>query len=201
MEIYLPYAYCLTHKLSGKRYYGISYANSRNKVAHPSQLWVSYFGSSSEVKRLIKEHGKDTFDAEVRKTFASKDTALMWEHKVLRRLKAAQKEHWLNKHNGGNRYYVTSESAKQGAATRSTKPSPNRGRKLPPRSPEHRRKQSEAHKGKVPTDEARAKMSAARKGRKQSPEHVRKRADSRRGKSPSLETRRKIAESLRNRRT
>ena len=100
MSTKIPYSYFLYHKPTGLKYYGIKYG----KHCHPDQLWVKYFSSSKIVQQLIKEYGKDSFDCTVRKIFTSSSKALLWEHKVLRRLDAANKEDWINRHNGGKKF-------------------------------------------------------------------------------------------------
>lgn len=88
----IPYTYCITHKSSGKRYYGARYA----KNCHPSDLWVRYFTSSEVVKRIIDEEGKEAFFIQIRKTFKTAEECVAWEYKVLRRLKVHKNPSWLN---------------------------------------------------------------------------------------------------------
>lgn len=90
---YLAYTYYLYHVPTGKKYYGSRVANR----CEPEQdLWNKYFSSSKIVKKLIKEYGKKSFQATVRKTFDTSEAAIYWEHEVIRRLKAPEKEDWLN---------------------------------------------------------------------------------------------------------
>jgi len=93
MTIYTPFTYVLTHVPTGKRYYGVRYALKCN----PRDLWTTYFTSSLYVRQLIEEYGKDSFLFEVRKIFDNKIEALVWEHKVLRRLKVRKSDKWINK--------------------------------------------------------------------------------------------------------
>jgi hypothetical protein len=95
----IPYTYYLFHRPTGKKYYGVRYA----KTCDPADLWVRYFSSSKKVKALILEYGKDSFVAEVRKTFFEVRSARLWEHNVLRRLKAVTSVTWLNEWRGGIR--------------------------------------------------------------------------------------------------
>ncbi len=83
---YVPYTYLIIHKTTGLWYYGSQYANSKNRVANPENLWKSYFTSSKVIKRLIEEYGINDFDFQIRKTFTSKEKTLEWEQKVLRRI-------------------------------------------------------------------------------------------------------------------
>lgn len=95
-----PFSYYLYHKLTQKHYYGIRHG----KNANPDTLWKTYFSSSKIVKELILKHGVDSFTVEVRKTFKSSQDAILWEHKVLRRLGASFRSDWINRHNGGKKF-------------------------------------------------------------------------------------------------
>lgn len=89
----IPYTYFLFHKPTGKKYYGARWS----KNCHPKDLWQTYFTSSKHVKNLIKEHGKESFVYEVRKTFHSIDECRKWEERVLRKLNVISNESWINK--------------------------------------------------------------------------------------------------------
>lgn len=90
-----PYTYLLTHQKTGMVYYGVRFREGCN----PDELLVDYFSSSKVVKEMIFEG--EEFVAEVRKTFSTKEAAIAWETKVLRRLGAAKHPRFLNKHNNG----------------------------------------------------------------------------------------------------
>lgn len=96
------YTYHLYHKPTGLRYYGVRYS----KNAKPTDLWTTYFTSSKYVKALIDGYGRDSFIYEVRRTFESREKAISWEHRVLRRLKVRTNEGWLNKAAGSEDYYT-----------------------------------------------------------------------------------------------
>lgn len=94
MSIYIPYTYLIGWSKLNKWYYGVRY--SEKQIANPSDLWTTYFTSSKYVKLFRSENGEpDTIS--VRKTFLSKEDALNYEHKILRRLKVTRKDYWLNK--------------------------------------------------------------------------------------------------------
>lgn len=93
INLTVPFTYCLTHKPSGKRYYGVRW----RKGCHPSDLWTKYFSSSKVIARMLYEDGIDSFDATVRRTFKTPAAARVWEEKVLRRLKVHKNEQWLNR--------------------------------------------------------------------------------------------------------
>lgn len=96
----IPFAYHLYHKPTGKHYYGVRF--KRGTV--PSDLWSKYFSSSKVVHQLIEEYGKDSFTFTVRKTFTSGEEALRWEHRFLTRINAADRNDWINRHNGGKKF-------------------------------------------------------------------------------------------------
>lgn len=95
-----PYTYIITHKPSGKKYYGVRYAIDSD----PSDLFESYFTSSKYIHSLIERDGKDSFEIGIRKTFDNVEDAVRWEAKVLRRLDAKNSDVWLNKHNGDGEF-------------------------------------------------------------------------------------------------
>lgn len=89
----IPYTYCVFNKVTKQRYYGVRFAKNSN----PQELWKTYFTSSKYVHKLIKQYGIDSFDYRVRKTFINKQSAILWENKVLRRLNVLDKPNWLNR--------------------------------------------------------------------------------------------------------
>ena len=113
---YTPFTYCLTFLPTGKRYYGSRY--SKKEVAHPSQLWTTYFTSSKIIADLIEEYGKDSFSIQIRKTFIDRDSAIAWETKFLTRINAAKHPEWLNGNNGDEKFYNSPESTKKGLETK-----------------------------------------------------------------------------------
>ena len=81
MEDRTPYVYLLKNKTTGLFYYGVRFG----KNCHPDDFWKTYFTSSKLVKDLIKKHGKADFEHEIRKKFDSKEAAIDWEQRVIRR--------------------------------------------------------------------------------------------------------------------
>jgi hypothetical protein len=88
----MAYTYYLKNKITGEKYYGVRYANGCN----PTELWVTYFSSSKRVAQRIREHGRDSFVFEVRRTFLTAKQARNWEEQVLRRLGVLRRDDWLN---------------------------------------------------------------------------------------------------------
>lgn len=101
----IPFSYYLFHKPTKKHYYGIRFA----KNCCPDDLWTKYFSSSIIVKKLISDYGADSFHVEIRKVFENSEQALLWEHKVLRRLNASANTDWINRHNGSNKFRAPTE--------------------------------------------------------------------------------------------
>lgn len=98
-----PYTYRIQCIPTGEYYYGVRYANG----CHPNDLWVKYFTSSKDIHYLIKQHGKDAFICEIRKTFESIEAAIKWETRVNRH--TINFVNYLNQNNG-HRFSAISSS-------------------------------------------------------------------------------------------
>ena len=173
-----PYTYLIKHKPTGKVYYGF---RSANKVKPEEDLWKYYFSSSPKVQQLIEETGADSFDVEIRKTFETKEKAVAWETRVLRRCKVLENDRWINQNIAG--YIIpTEESNKKISEYHKDKPKTEEHKKNLSKSQkgkpknyvqteEHRRKNSEANSGKNNpmygpcSKERAANISAAKKGK------------------------------------
>jgi hypothetical protein len=105
MNIYIPYTYLIGWTHLNKYYYGVRYA----KKCNPSDLWISYFTSSKNVKQLRKEEGEPDV-IQVRKLFVNPQSALLWEHKVLKRLNSVKDPKWLNQSNAGATFFRTEQT-------------------------------------------------------------------------------------------
>jgi hypothetical protein len=103
----MPYTYLLIHLPSGKRYYGVRTAET---LPPEEDLWKIYFSSSRVVQDLISTDGLNSFRVEIRKVFVDRHSAILWEHRVLTRIKAASREDWLNKSAGLAPPILTGES-------------------------------------------------------------------------------------------
>jgi len=148
-----PYTYLIKHRPSGKVYYGVRSANKEDPY---KDLWNIYFTSSPKVKQLIEETGVDSFDVEVRKVFETKEAAIKWETRVLRRCNVLHNDKWINQNVAG---YImpTEESNKKISEFHKGKPKTeehkekirlsNLGKKRAPRSKEYREKMSKAKSG------------------------------------------------------
>jgi hypothetical protein len=94
MSIYnhLPYTYIIGWSQHDTWYYGVRYS----VTASPNDLWKTYFTSSDYVKNFRKQYGEPDV-VSIRRTFDTKDKAISWEHKVLRRMRVKLSDRWLNK--------------------------------------------------------------------------------------------------------
>jgi len=88
----------------------------------------------------------------VRKVFDEAQKARLWESKVLRRINATYDGKWLNQTDHNDRFY---HEGPRGSF-----------------SEEHRRKLSEAKKGRKISEEHKRKLHEGRKRSKNSPEHI-----------------------------
>ena len=153
MNIYQPYTYLIKFLPTGQVYYGSSYANNKHKVSNPEQLWITYFTSSKIITNLIKQHGIESFQFEVRKIFENRHDAVNWETRVLKKVNAKQNPLWLNKSNGGKDFLFekhTEESKKKISNARKISKVDiwNKGKILGPHSQESNIKRSETMKNK-----------------------------------------------------
>lgn len=96
------FTYLLRWSSLNVSYYGVRYG----KKSHPSTLWTTYFTSSKLVKSFIEDNGQPDV-IEIRKTFDCPTKALLWEQKVLIKLKVPFNEKWLNRNVGGHYNPVT----------------------------------------------------------------------------------------------
>lgn len=104
---YTPYTYLLGWSKHNIYYYGVQYANNKQTVATPSNLWSSYYTSSIHVKNFITKNG-DPDIIQIRKTFTNRIDAQLWESKVLRRLQVRNNSKWLNINPGGSGFMCPS---------------------------------------------------------------------------------------------
>lgn len=100
------YTYYLYNKVTQQHYYGVR----TSKIKPEEDLFVKYFSSSKLVRELINQHGLNSFNCKVRKIFSSRNEALIWEHKVLKRLKVRYRPEWLNISEGDLKFgFLTTE--------------------------------------------------------------------------------------------
>lgn len=177
-----PYTYLIKHKSTSKLYYGLRYA----KNCKPSDLWESYFTSSSDVKQLVEQYGADDFEVQIRRVFDCPYKAIEWEKKVLRRMKVIGRDDFINRNIPGSSMFKHSEETKM----KMRKPKSDEFRqkaRLRKQSEATRQKISESRKGMKFSEEHKQALSAARRNRKTQP---------RQGINHSEKSRKKIADTL-----
>lgn len=96
MSIYTPYTYLIGWSKHNLYYYGVRYKLG----CTPEDFWVSYFTSSKRVNKIRNQYGEPDI-IEIRKTFQSKDKAILWEQKVLHRLNVVKNPRWINANAAG----------------------------------------------------------------------------------------------------
>lgn len=162
------YTYLIKFIPTGQVYYGVRIANTEPPE---NDLWVKYFTSSKLVHSMIEKYGTESFEYQIRKTFKSKDLAIIWEEKILRKFNVLHNEKWLNASIAG--YFIHTEEIKK--------------------------KISEANKGKLLSKEVKQKISKAKKGKSPSIEHRKKISEANTGKTANEQTRKRISEALKGR--
>jgi len=87
-----PFTYRISWTEYDKHYYGVKYAIG----CKPEDLWTTYFTSSPSVKDFVLKYG-DPNIIQIRKIFKCRYSAIKWESKVLKRIKAASNTKYLNR--------------------------------------------------------------------------------------------------------
>ena len=187
MTIYLdkfihPYVYRLDHPVSGEFYIGV---RSANKFPSALDLGHKYFTSSKLVKPRFNE-----FKATIVAEFFDADAAYDFEQLLIH-------ESWGNKS-------MLNKVCHYGASPRFTmigqRHSEEHKRKMSealkgkPLSEEHKLNISEALKGLTRSEETKCKISEAKKGNPRVMEHLQKLSEARKGTFHSEETKRKMSE-------
>lgn len=90
-----PYTYLIGWRSMNIWYYGCRFS----KTCNPTDLWTSYYTSSKKVKEFREKFG-DPDVVEIRRVFGDRESAIEWEHRVLRRIGAVKSEKWLNRFDG-----------------------------------------------------------------------------------------------------
>lgn len=188
----VPYTYLLRCKLDGRCYYGVRYS----KKCHPNDLFVTYFSSSKAIKQLIAEHGPEIFEATVRRTFSSVDEARRWEHKVLRRINAANHQSFFNLTNKKGLPSMPGDlnPMRNPVILARWKAAPKKVRG--PQSVDHIQARSKALTGRKRSEQEKKAISAGLKGYKHSDEFRQMRSRLQTGKKPSDENKEKKRQAI-----
>jgi hypothetical protein len=161
-----PYTYLLGWQDCDMWYYGVRYA----KGCDPKDLLNPYVTSSKYVREQIKNYGYPDI-VQIRKVFANKDNARRWEHKVLRRLRVVEKDHWINQ---TDNISISIEAARRGG--------------IAPKSKEFSEAIRKSRLGKSTSEDVKTKISQSMTGKK----------GYWKGKSLSEEHKKKISSSSKN---
>lgn len=144
MYLFTPgYVYKLTNKETKEYYFGSRVANIKLKRSPEKDLWIHYFTSSKNIKRMIEEHGAQMFIAEIIFTHTDRDEVYWHEQNLIK--SHIQDSMCLNKH------YKDRESGQKIWSTHGKTPW-NKGMSSPtkgiPISPETVHKMTVNRKGK-----------------------------------------------------
>ena len=91
-----PYTYVIGWPTHNLFYYGVRYRAN----CHPRDFFVDYFTSSKLVYECMLKYGMPPY-RKIRKTFDTPKQAIIWERRVLSRMKVLYNDKWLNKNIGG----------------------------------------------------------------------------------------------------
>lgn len=92
-----PYFYIIKEISTGKRYAGVKFA----KGCSPEGLLVTYLTSSKIVKNLLIKD-PNSFIIERIKTFETKEEAIIYEERFLKKVKANKSDRWYNQSISGS---------------------------------------------------------------------------------------------------
>ena len=180
---YTPYTYLVGWSTLDRWYYGVEYSNHTGKVANPSNLWTTYFGTSKHLSEFRRINGEPDV-IQVRKTFLTKEAACNWESKVLKRMNVIRDARWLNKTD--NKGIVLDKfedehkkkisiAQKESWKRRLADPNfihPAKGREGRKWTQEEKDTASSLRKGVKKPAGFSEKLSEAHKGKKKTPEHI-----------------------------
>lgn len=153
MSIYTPYTYLIGWSAHNKWYYGVRFA----KDCNPADFWKEYFTSSKYVHEFRETHGEPDVIT-IRKTFNTKEKAILWEKKVLQRMKVVKDQRWINR-NDREMFYIDEHSEE----TKRKISIAHLGKTL---DPEHCKLLSKLRIGKKHSEETKQKIREAIQGRK-----------------------------------
>lgn len=177
---YIPFTYVLRWTEINKSYYGVRYAvnkTAKGGIANPETLWTTYFTSSTDVDKIVAEHG-DPDVIQIRRTFTDGTTAKRWETSVLRRLKVIHREDWINRGYCDFNGIISSAWTEERREKFMQQLTPEKRKKISEwvtkanlnQSDKTRQRRSTAAKGKIVSQETRDRQSKSRMGRIITPE-------------------------------
>jgi len=132
------YTYLIKFKPTNKFYYGVRFKNIKLNRTPEDDFMKHYTTSSEQINSLIQKHGLEAFEWEIRKTFDTPESAIIWETKVLTRAKVLKRQDvWFNANVAG--YKITTPQGRQRIKERHTGI---------PKTDDHKKNLSESQKGK-----------------------------------------------------
>ena len=78
------YVYYIRHVPTGKYYYGSRYNHIKNGILPEDDLWIKYFSSSKEVKKLLTETGIDSFETMILYKDVDTDACFEFEQTIIK---------------------------------------------------------------------------------------------------------------------
>lgn len=78
------YVYYIKHIPTGKFYYGSRYKHIMKNIIPEKDLWVTYFSSSNEVAKLIKDTSKESFEFTIIYTNEDTDKCFEYEQSLIK---------------------------------------------------------------------------------------------------------------------
>ena len=140
----IHYTYWIIDTVNRMYYHGV-----HSTHGDPADI-RAYHGSSNRLNDAIRQYGIENFVKRINRTFPSRQEAEAWEAKVHRRLRVSENDRFYNILTGpitgyrtvGSRRNLTDEARQRMRLAKL-------GKKRGPYSEEHRRKISEAKKGKA----------------------------------------------------
>lgn len=165
----MPYTYLIGWSKHNKYYYGVRWANTSSPQ---EDLWNNYFTSSKRVEKFRSKFGEPDI-VQIRRTFNNSESARIWETSVIKKMDMVKSNMWLNL-SDREKFYHEGPRGKFSA--------------------EHRKKLSDARKGRKISKEHAKKLHEGRKRSKNSPEHTAAVVKSRIGTKHTEEAKRKMSE-------
>lgn len=172
-----PFIYVVMWTHLNQAYLGVRFARG----CDPSDLWKTYFTSSTYVAEFRKQNGEPD-RIEVLETFLTAKEAIAAEKDIISIFELHRSPVFLNRNCAGT--FVMDDVVRQKIS------SSKMGIK---HSEQSKLKMSKSRKGRVMSEETRAKISASRKGWKASEETTAKLSQSLKGRQFSEEHRKKIS--------
>ena len=78
------YVYYIRHVPTGKFYYGSRYNHIKKGTLPEDDLWIAYFSSSKEVKKLIQETGSSSFETVILFKDSNPELCFEFEQNIIR---------------------------------------------------------------------------------------------------------------------